>query len=451
MPIKPLRAFFPFVFLLLLLSACGKQQTLQAIFQKSTPHDTYARRLRQAGLDQTALGRDWLAAADRALHDSLVVTLPFTETGLFRADRATAAAYRYSVRAGETVRISLQLTAGTDAHVFLDAFELSPDRNAPRLLASADTADLAFNYVAEDDQQHLLRVQPELLRNGRYTLSIRREPSLGFPVQGKTDAAVGSFWGMERDGGARRHEGIDIFAKRGTPVVAAAPGLITRTGVTNLGGNVVWLADAEHGQHLYYAHLDKQLVQPGQTVRRGDTLGLVGNTGNARTTSPHLHFGIYRAGRGAVDPFPFVRHADASPAAPRTAPERLGQWVRVRGKYTDLRRSPTTRGRTAATLAHDTPLLVVGSQADWYRVERPDGRVGYVTARSVVPAGTTPLRRDTLAVATDLYAQPAADAVPLDTLPARTNIAVLGEFAGFRLVRSANGVVGWLIPQMLKS
>jgi len=447
---KPIRAFLAYTFLLLFVAACGKQQTLQAIFQKSTPHDTYARRLRQAGLDQTALGRDWLAAADRALHDSLVVTLPFTETGIFRSDRAKAAAYRYSVREGETVRISLQLSTGTDAHVFLDAFELNPDRAIPRLLASADTADLSFSYVAEDDRQHLLRVQPELLRNGRYTLSIRREPSLGFPVLGKTDAAVGSFWGMARDGGARRHEGVDIFAKRGTPVVAAAPGLVTRTGVTNLGGNVVWLADSEHGQHLYYAHLDKQLVQAGQVVHVGDTLGLVGNTGNARTTSPHLHFGIYRAG-GAVDPFPFIRRADAAPAAPRTAPERLGQWVRVREKRTDLRLSPTKLGGTLAGLPHDTPLLVVGSQADWYRVERPDGRVGYVTARAVVPASTTPLRREALAAATDLYAHPAADAVALDTLPAHASVAVLGEFGGFRLVRSAAGIVGWLISPMLKS
>jgi len=451
MLLKPIRAFLSYTFLLLLLTDCGKQQTLQALFQKSTPHDTYARRLRQAGLDQTALGRDWLAAADRALHDSLVVTLPFKETGLFRADRATAAAYRYSVRTGETVRISLKLSDGTDAHVFLDAFELSPDHNTPRLLASADTADLSFSYVAEDNQQHLLRVQPELLRNGRYTLSIRREPSLGFPVLGKNDAAVGSFWGMERDGGARRHEGIDIFAKRGTPAIAAAPGLITRTGVTKLGGNVVWLADAEHGQHLYYAHLDKQLVQPGQVVRVGDTLGLVGNTGNARTTSPHLHFGIYRSGQGAVDPLPFVRHADTAPAAPRTAPERLGQWVRVREKRTDLRRSPSAHGNTLAGLAHDTPLLVVGSQADWYRVERPDGRVGYVAARAVVPAGSTPLRRESLSATADVYSQPNLKAIPLDTLPARTSVAVLGKFAGFRLVRSEGGVVGWLVPTGIKS
>ncbi|HLK96675.1 MAG TPA: M23 family metallopeptidase, partial [Hymenobacter sp.] len=337
-----LRASLYLVFFLL-LTACGKQQTLQGLFQKSTPHEAYARRLRQAGLDRTALGRDWLAAADRALRDSLLVTLPFQETGYFAAERAMAAGYRYQVREGETVRISLTLDQGSDARVFLDAFELDPERRPPRPLASADTTALAFSYVSEDDRQHLLRVQPELLRAGRFTLRIQRAPSLSFPVKGKNDVAVGSFWGVNRDGGARRHEGIDIFAKRGTPAVAAANGLITRVDETPRGGLVVWLADTEHGQHLYYAHLDKQLVQPGQQVLIGDTLGLIGNTGNARTTPPHLHFGIYRGGRGAVDPFPFVRRADAPPAAPRTAPERLGQWVRVQDKRADLRRGPVDK------------------------------------------------------------------------------------------------------------
>ncbi|GAA3947715.1 M23 family metallopeptidase [Hymenobacter algoricola] len=439
-----IRQSFRLFLLLFLVSACGKQQTLQGIFQKSTAHQEYARRLRQAHLDETALGRDWLAAADRALRDSLVVTLPFQETGFFRADRASAAAYRYAVRAGEQVNISLTLAPGTDAHVFLDAYELSPDQTAPRPVASADTAALSFSYTVEDDRQHLLRVQPELLRTGRYTLRIQRAPSLGFPVKGKSDAAAGSFWGADRDNGARRHEGIDIFAQRGTPAVAAVPGLITRTGETPLGGKVVWLADAEHGQHLYYAHLDKQLVQAGQLVKAGDTLGLVGNTGNARSTPPHLHFGVYRSGRGAVDPFPFVRRADALPAAPATRPERLGQWVRVKDKQSALRLSPTAKGAPAALLARHTPLFVVGSQASWYRVEQPDGRVGYVAAKAVVPA--EPLRRESLPVATDLLLVPRLSATPVDTLPARSTVAVLGDFGGFRLVRSGSGVVGWLSP-----
>ncbi|MGY2134092.1 peptidoglycan DD-metalloendopeptidase family protein [Hymenobacter sp. HD11105] len=445
MPSRSARAPFYLLCFLLLLTACGKQQTLQGLFQKSTPHETYAKRLRQSGLDQTALGRDWLAAADRALRDSLVVTLPFQETGFFRADQARAAAYRYAVREGETVRISLTMDPGADVRVFLDAFELSPDNTAPRLIASADTAAATFSYLAADDRQHLLRVQPELLRTGRYTLRIQREPSLAFPVHGKNDVAVGSFWGVDRDAGARRHEGIDIFAKRGTPVVAAAAGLITRVNETPRGGKVVWLADTEHSQHLYYAHLDQQLVQPGQTVQIGDTLGLVGNTGNARTTPPHLHFGIYRGGRGAVDPFPFVRRPDADPAAPRTSAERLGQWVRVRDKRADLRLSPTAKGGTAITgLSRDTPLLVVGSQADYYRVEHPGGQIGYIAAKSVVPAAAEPLRRELLAAATDLIKAPQLGIAPFDTLPAQTSVAVLAEVEGFRLVRSATGLIGWV-------
>ena len=75
---------------------------------------------------------------------------------------------------------------------------------------------------------------------------------------------------------------------------------------------------------------------PASSVRAGDTLGLVGNTGNARTTAPHLHFGIYRAGRGAVDPWPFLHRADAVPLALAGPagydPDRRGEWVRPRSK-----------------------------------------------------------------------------------------------------------------------
>ncbi|WP_303311409.1 M23 family metallopeptidase [Hymenobacter sp. BT730] len=433
-----------YVLLLLLFTACGKQQTLQGLFhQPTTPHEVYARKLQQVGLDHTALGRDWLSAAEKALHDSLVVTLPFEETGFFRAERATAASYRYAVRAGETVQVRLTLAPGTQAQIFLDAFELPIDQAAPKALASADTASFAFSYVAEDDRQHLLRVQPELLRTGRYTLRIQRAPSLGFPVLGKSDVAVGSFWGAARDQGARLHEGIDIFARRGTPVVAATEGYITRVSETPRGGKVIWLTDARHRQHLYYAHLDQQLVHPGQQVRIGDTLGLVGNTGNARTTVPHLHFGIYRAGLGAVDPYPFVRRADASPLAPRSTPLRLGHWVRVREKATDFQRSPARNASSLARLPRNTVLYVLGAQAEWFRVERPDGQVGYVPIRAVTVA-TDYIRQETLSAASTLLTLPQAGAPALDALPARSAVRILGEYAGYKLVQSATGLLGWL-------
>ncbi len=127
------------------------------------------------------------------------------------------------------------------------------------------------------------------------------------PVEGVGPKQLASTWHAPRSGG-RRHEGADVFAKKGTPVVSAVDGHVWRVGEDRLGGNVVWVLGEGHTLY-YYAHLDQFAdgLAVGQRVRRGTTLGLVGNTGNARTTPSHLHFGMYRIGwRGirAVDPVP---------------------------------------------------------------------------------------------------------------------------------------------------
>ncbi len=446
---RPLSGYsWPFLLgAVLVLSGCSKQQSFKALFQKSTPHQAYARQLQQAGLDRGPAGRAWLQAAEQALRDSLVVTLPFAETGYFRPERPSASSYRYAVRAGEQVHVSLSLGSGSAVRVFLDAFEVVPGRT-PAPLASADTLVLDFRYQAESDGQHLLRVQPELLATGRYTLRVNREPSLSvFPVLGRNDAAVGSYWGAARDAGARRHEGIDIFASRGTPVVAATSGLITRTGETPIGGRVVWLADGLRGNHIYYAHLDKQLVTPGQRVRAGDTLGLVGNTGNARNTVPHLHFGIYRSGQGAVDPFPFVRRP-AVASAPPAGPDHRGEFVRLRADAL-LRPVPSfEKGKftnSGARLTKQMPLLVVGQQGSSLRVQTPSGQIGYVTTQAVVAASGTPLRRLVLPAATELRTLPAASAPAGGALNAQTAVVVLGQAEGFSLLRGPEGETGWAI------
>lgn len=126
-----------------------------------------------------------------------------------------------------------------------------------------------------------------------------------FPVAGKK-SVIGSFWGAAREGGNRKHEGIDIFAKKGTPVVAVTEGMIVDVGNTPRGGKTVWLRSYTDDFYYYYAHLDKQLVQAGQSVKKGAFLGTVGNTGNARLTPSHLHFGIYSYS-GAIDPLPHVK------------------------------------------------------------------------------------------------------------------------------------------------
>lgn len=130
---------------------------------------------------------------------------------------------------------------------------------------------------------------------------------LAFPVAGKK-SNIGSFWGASRDGGRRKHQGIDIFARKGTPVVAISDGVIIESGNTPIGGKVLWLKSSSHGWTAYYAHLDKKAVKEGQYVRKGQVLGTVGNTGNARYTPAHLHFGIYKDS-GPINPLPYVKNA----------------------------------------------------------------------------------------------------------------------------------------------
>ena len=126
-----------------------------------------------------------------------------------------------------------------------------------------------------------------------------------FPVAGKR-SIIGSFWGAARDGGSRKHEGIDIFARKGTPVVAVTDGVVMEAGNTPRGGKTVWLRSYTDDFYYYYAHLDKHLVQAGQMVKKGEYLGTVGNTGNAKLTPAHLHFGIYTY-NGAINPLPHVK------------------------------------------------------------------------------------------------------------------------------------------------
>ena len=122
------------------------------------------------------------------------------------------------------------------------------------------------------------------------------EASLSMPVAGLPPSQVHDSWHAPRPGG-RVHEGVDLFAPRGTKVLSATRGYVWRVGVDSLGGNVVWVL-GEGRTLTYYAHLHQQAegLYEGMPVARGAVLGLVGNTGNAIDTPPHLHFGVYRLG-----------------------------------------------------------------------------------------------------------------------------------------------------------
>jgi hypothetical protein len=149
-------------------------------------------------------------------------------------------------------------------------------------------------------------------------------------VQGVGPEAILSFYGDSRDGGLRRHEGIDIFSPRGNPILAASDSVVYRVGERDRGGNIVTLYDEKRDLLLYYAHLDEQLVRQGQRVAAGDPIGTNGNTGNAITTPPHLHIGLYQGGwRRDVDPWNyFVDPPLIEPPEPENE-SLIGQWFTV--------------------------------------------------------------------------------------------------------------------------
>ncbi len=139
--------------------------------------------------------------------------------------------------------------------------------------------------------------------------SMQLNSSLPIPVKNIKTRQLKDTWGASRSHG-RTHEGIDIMAPRGTKVLSATEGLIADLRNNNLGGKVVWILGPGGTWH-YYAHLDehKRGLSVGDYVKKGDLIGYVGNTGNARHTAPHLHYGIYLEGkgRGVVNPYPYLR------------------------------------------------------------------------------------------------------------------------------------------------
>jgi peptidoglycan LD-endopeptidase LytH len=132
---------------------------------------------------------------------------------------------------------------------------------------------------------------------------------LHMPVVGISSRNLYDSWGDSRDGGERRHKGIDIFAPRGTAVVAVTDGIISYLGDQPKGGHCLWLT-TESGTSFFYAHLDRWApgLYEGMEVDSGDLLGFVGNTGNAITTPPHLHFGINQSDE-MVNPYPILTRA----------------------------------------------------------------------------------------------------------------------------------------------
>jgi murein DD-endopeptidase MepM/ murein hydrolase activator NlpD len=162
------------------------------------------------------------------------------------------------------------------------------------------------------------------LRQAVRMVHLLREPAptvLSVPVEGVERSDLRDTWGAARSEG-RLHEGIDIFAPRGTQVLSATHGVVLYRGWNRLGGKTVTVFGPGGIRH-YYAHLDQyDAPDNGDWVEPGEVLGYVGDTGNAAGTPPHLHYGIYVPGTGAVNPYPLLHGRPPLRGGRRTRPRR---------------------------------------------------------------------------------------------------------------------------------
>jgi murein DD-endopeptidase MepM/ murein hydrolase activator NlpD len=274
-------------------------------------------------IERRLLIQAWLDAARFALAQPTQVELPYAEWGGFLHSKPSARALSFTASEGQIVKVGLinpsQDGSDVGGAVRTELFFVEERSSQPTELRVAEmpAGETALWFRLPERGRYVVRLQPEPLVDSLYRLSVELEAALPFPVRGRSYDAILSPFGAPRDFGQRRHEGVDIFAPRLTPVVAVADGRATPR-ENRLGGNTVWLSTP--GTSYYYAHLERAAVKDGQRVRAGDVLGYVGNSGNASTTDPHLHFGIYRWGRGAIDPLPLLeQHVFATPDEPGSA------------------------------------------------------------------------------------------------------------------------------------
>lgn len=366
---------------MLLFMACQQEKPqLSSLFTPLSARAQYERNLKKSdNFDKSDLA-EWDSIGNLAFTQNVEIPTPYRQSGFFLKGRAEVLAFKMPLRQGEKIDIQLS-SDSADIQLFVDLFKQKKGGWYP--IIKSKKGQTTFHFEVPRSDTFLLRIQPAFHKNGNYKLTILKNPIYAFPVAGKGNEDVWSFWGDPRGGGKRKHKGIDVFARRGTPLIAITKGYVTNVSDRGLGGKQVWIRDMRTNHALYYAHLHKQLVREGQIVEVGDTIGMVGNTGNAKTTAPHLHFGIYRARGGAIDPLPFVK-TYKNRFLNNTA---TIKWDILNKGVTyanaNFRSKPTSKKSFIKQLKNGSPVELLGASGRWYHVRTLDGEVGFIHFSSV--------------------------------------------------------------------
>lgn len=354
--------------LILILEGCSKINKARDLLTNPSAREVYKRDLKI----NDELFAIWEIEIEKSLeNDSAFINLPYRESGKFFPKSFSVYSYLMELHRGDLLSVKIQQDS-TSSLTFIDVFAI--ENSAYKNIKSSKFGEETLQFEIEEDKLYRVVVQPEIEASSFFTIEITRSPSYFFPVVGGQNSDVQSFWGVQRDGGKRLHEGVDIFAKRGTPVIAIVDGRITSSGEKGLGGKQVWLRDAKRGQSLYYAHLDSIAPIIKYQVKAGDTLGFVGNTGNARTTAPHLHFGIYRGYGGAINPYHFIKQIDYKLREKSSFfPE--NQLAIIKNKA-NLRNSNSVKNsEIIQKLSAGDTVQILGKTEDWYHIKTSNSKI----------------------------------------------------------------------------
>lgn len=234
-------------------------------------------------------------------------------------DRLTGAR-RVATRTADDARQQEVVTVGTEAaterlRLHSDELALALQTAEQRVAAGRASLEEAEAEIARADAEvetTMEAAQRRIEAERRERIAAERLASRGqrLPAVDGMVCPVGAphgfsdSWHAPRPGG-RKHLGIDMFAMQGMPLYAVTSGT-ARVSSNRLGGLVIHL-DADNGDRYYYAHLSAVSVSSGERVDAGDVIGANGNSGNARSTPPHLHWQYHPGGGQAVNPYPLAR------------------------------------------------------------------------------------------------------------------------------------------------
>lgn len=406
----------------LFVASCQKE-VVEETYEPSESHENYRRAISELDLSTTEMGGAWLEAHRQALSEPTLLEPPAAEVVYFDPQDPSALGYRFPVSRGRAVEILIE---SEHDRYFADVFRVpDTDEEEPAPVASRPAGESIIRFEARSNEYYLLRLQPELLRGGRFEVRITTGASLAFPVEDAGAADIWSYFGDDRDGGRRLHHGVDIFAPRGTPVLATGTATVARVGRRDRGGKVVVLYDEARDIMLYYAHLEEQLAVEGTQVEAGDVIGTVGNSGNARTTPPHLHIGIYQGGwRRPVDPWAYFIDPTVTEPLPVDHDALIGSWAQAQagtaasavlprppeqepahanrnpflagagdtfdGAEADLQSEPgAPPPPLVSQLAAGAAVRIVGASGDRIRVRTPAGESGYLGLGDLAAAGAS--------------------------------------------------------------